>query len=86
MARPRINCALDDDRHPEARRIMGEMRGTMVEAAERFPMPDRFSAVPCPQSPAMIICDEQTGRSARVSLYAYSAVREALTALMGPEQ
>lgn len=80
---PRINCALDEDTHPEWQRRIGEMRGGMVGAAERHPMPDRFSAVPDPDSPAMIICDEATGRSHSVGLYAYGAVREALQALFG---
>ncbi|APZ81825.1 hypothetical protein vBEliSR6L_60 [Erythrobacter phage vB_EliS_R6L] len=83
MARPRINCALDDDRSEPARQIIGEMRGNMVAVAEEQPLPDRFSAVPCPKGPAMIICDEETGRSTRVGLYAYRATREALADLFG---
>lgn len=83
MARPRINCALDARLSEPARREIGEARGSMVDAAERLPLPSQFSAVPCPEGPAMIVCDEVTGRSARVSLYAYGAVRTALTDLFG---
>lgn len=81
MSAPRINCSLDDDRSPEARRIMGEARGQMVAVAESAALPDRFSAVPHPDRPAMIICDEQTGRSTTVGLFAYRAAREALNDL-----
>lgn len=82
---PQINCALDDGCSPYARRAIGELRGSMVVAAEGHPMPDRFSAVPDPDSPAMVICDEATGRSTVVGLYAYGAVREALHNLFGKE-
>lgn len=83
MKRLRLNCALDDHRSEPARKLMGESRGDMLVAAETQPMPDRFSAVPCPNSPAMIICDEQTGRSTSVGLYAYRATRAALQDLFG---
>lgn len=79
----RINNSNDDRMSPAARKAIGESRGNMVDQAEKQPLPDRFSAIPHPDRPAMIICDEQTGRSATVGLYAYRATREALNDLFG---
>lgn len=77
----RMNCSMDARRSPEGQQLIGEMRGSMLVAAEQRPLPDRFSAVPHPDRPAMIVCDETTGRSCTVGLFAYGALREALTDL-----
>jgi hypothetical protein len=68
---------------PELARQLGSMRGGMVAAAEAQPMPPRFSAVPHPDRPAMVVVDEETGRSTTVGLYAYGATRQALQDLFG---
>ena len=78
-----INNSNDDHLSPQARKLIGTMRGDMVERADGQPMPDRFTAIPHPGRPAMIICDEQSGRSTTVGLYAYRAMREALNDLFG---
>lgn len=82
---PRMNCSMDDHRSPEGRQLIGEMRGGMLAAAEANPLPDRFSAVPHPDRPAMIVCDEVTGKSCTVGMFAYGAVRQALTDLFATE-
>lgn len=69
--------------NPELASEVGSLRGGMVAAAERFAMPERFSATPHPDRPAMIVVDGQTGRSTTISLYAYGSFRQGLTELLG---
>jgi hypothetical protein len=72
----------DDARlNPELREQTQTLRGEMADAAERQPMPPRFSAESDPNRPAMIITDAQTGRQTTVPLFAYGEVRAALTEL-----
>lgn len=85
MSRKPIAISGDERLNPALAAQVGSLRGGMVEAAERFALPARFSAVPHPDRPAMVLVDEQTGRSTIVSLYAYGAVRETLTALFGDD-
>lgn len=83
MMATRINNSNDAYLSPYAQQAIGEARGNMVDVAESAALPDRFSAIPHPDRPAMIICDETTGRSTTVGLYAYRATREALNDLFG---
>jgi len=81
---PPIANSADGLLAPALARQLGSLRGGMVEAAEKAPLPARFSAVPHPDRPAMVVVDELTGRSSTVPLYAYGAVRAALTDLVEP--
>jgi hypothetical protein len=85
MAKPRPAIYNRNDRHhsPEGAQLLAGLRGDMVGAAEAVPMPTRFSAIPDPDGPRMIVCDEETGRSIKVGLYAYSELRKALDGLFG---
>ena len=78
-----IATSADARLNPELASQLGSLRGGMVEAAERQGMPTRFSAVPHPDSPAMVIVDEETGRSTTVGLHAYGAARRMLGDLFG---
>ena len=71
----------DDALNPTLAAELGGLRGGMLAAAEARPLPARFSAVPHPDRAAMVVVDEQTGRSTTVGLFAYGALREALTDL-----
>lgn len=75
----------DDRMNPALKAEIGGLRGGMLGAAEKVNCPDRFTMTPDPDNPAMFITDTTTGRKARVSLYAYGAVREVLAELFGQE-
>lgn len=78
-----ISLTGDDHLNHELSANLANMRGGMVQAAETREMPRRFSAVPHPDRAAMVIVDEETGRSTTVGLYAYGATRDALQELFG---
>ena len=59
------------------------VRGGMVEAAEAQSLPNRFDATPHPDHASMILTDIDTGRASIIPLFAYRAVREALSDLFG---
>lgn len=80
---PGIRISGDARKSPGAAHEIAVLRGHLAAHAEATPMPDRFSAIPHPDRPAMVICDEQTGRSAVVGLYAYGAARQMLDDLFG---
>lgn len=82
---PPIFNSMDAGKSAGLAHLLASGRGLMVDAAERQAMPDRFSAIPHPDRPAMIIVDEQTGRSTTVPLHAYGATRAAITALFATE-
>lgn len=65
---------------------IGELRGGMVAAAEKFGLPDRFIAERHAHRPAIVLLDQETGRTSVVPLFAYGAVREMLNDLYGPAQ
>ena len=79
--RPTLRVSSDNRLNPALAAEVGGLRGGMLAAAEARPLPARFSAVPHPDRPAMVVVDEQTGRSTTVGLFAYGALREALTDL-----
>ena len=83
MSARKHEIASDAELNPALADEIGSLRGVMADAAERQAMPSRFTAEPHPERPAMIITDQETGREASVGLYAYSAVREALSDLFG---
>jgi hypothetical protein len=62
---------------------MKALSKSIVTAAEVTPLTDRFGVVEHATRPAMIVVDRMTGKATTVSLYAYGAVREALTELFG---
>lgn len=76
-----ISTSGDARLNPDLALQLAGLRGGMVAAAEREPMPERFSAVPHPDRPAMVIVDENTGRSTTVGLYAYAETRRVLREL-----
>ena len=80
---PGIRISGDARKSPGAAHEIAVLRGHLIATAEATPMPDRFSAIPHPDRPAMIVCDEDTGRSAAVALHAYGELRQALHALFG---
>ena len=71
----------DANLHPKLRAEVGELRGAMVEASEKVPLPKRFKVLPMLSSPSMVIVDKLTKRSTQVPLYAYGAVRKVLAEL-----
>ena len=74
-----------DDRimEPALREEVIGLRGSIVAAARRTPLPDRFTERPHGERPAWIITDQETGREATVPLFAYAPARELLAALFG---
>jgi hypothetical protein len=81
MSQRKHHIDSDRDANPALAAELGTVRGSMCDAAEKFPIPNRFDVIPCEDSPRMIIRDKQTGREARVPLYAYGAIRAALSEL-----
>jgi hypothetical protein len=73
----------DDDCNPQLKEELGGLRGAMVGAANKIPMPERFVAVPAEDSPSMIITDTETGRTLTVGLCDYHGARHALNAFFG---
>ncbi len=73
----------DDSLNPALRKEVQNLRGGILGAAASVPLPSRFVAVPNGDQPGVTITDTMTKRSVTVPLYAYSAVREALTGLFG---
>lgn len=78
---PRHEIASDARKSPQLREELGSLRGGMVQAAEKRPLPARFTAQASPTRPSYTITDSETGKSATVPLFAYGEVREALASL-----
>ncbi|AOG02877.1 hypothetical protein [Bosea sp. RAC05] len=81
---PPFNISIDTLHSPSAAAELGTMRGSMVGAAEKKALPDRFLTVPHAHRPAVIIHDNETGRSTTVSLCDYHGARKLLGDLFGP--
>jgi len=79
-----FNVTMDRKKNPALRQQMGELRGGMIEAAERNHLPERFIESQHPHRPAVRIMDQETGRITTVPLFAYGEVRKALNDLYGP--
>lgn len=62
------------------------LRGGIVGAAEKNPLPARFEVEYSATHPRVIISDKQTGRKVEVPLFGYGVVREVLNTLFGEEQ
>lgn len=78
---PRIHRSRHDSRmNPVLRDQVGELRGTMLDAAERFPMAPGFALEPTDRQSVRIV-HQDSGRSYEVSLYAYGATRKAFSEL-----
>lgn len=84
LAPETFNTSYDSRYSREAGVAIGRARGEIVASAEKTALPDRFIAEKHAHTPAMIIHDSETGRSASVPLYAYEGVRDALNSLFGP--
>lgn len=69
--------------NPTLRDELGFLRGGMIRAAERTPMPNRFSAEAHDSRPAVVVTDAHTGRKTTVALCNYQGVRQALNELLG---
>ena len=70
--------ALNKELQDEVDGIQGCIKG----AANKNPMPERFTAVSHPDgTPAMLLTDTVTGRTTSVSLYGYGPVRQTLNDL-----
>ena len=78
-----MSISTDADLTPALASEVGGLRGLIADTALEQPMPDRFTAKPHADRPAMIVTDSETGRSTTVGLYAYRAVRESLQDLFG---
>jgi hypothetical protein len=61
------------------------LQSSILDAAERHPVPDRFVITPAASMPRMHILDMVTGRSSQVPLYAYGEVRRVLADLFGED-
>ena len=68
----------DDRLNPQLAQQLSSLRGGLIETAEIQVMPERFTASPHPDRPAMILIDTVMGNSATISLFAYREVRKAL--------
>ena len=77
----RYRVSEDAALHPTLQEQLGVLRGGMVDAAEEFHLPPRFTARPHADRPAFIVTDTQTGRATEVGLYAYGDLRQALADL-----
>jgi hypothetical protein len=75
----------DKRMNPALKEEVTTMRGSILDQAEKSPLPDRFTLTNHPDRPAMIITDTQSNRSVTVSLFAYREVREALYTLFNEE-
>ena len=65
----------------DLRREIIPLRGSIVAAAERLPVPSRFEVRPHPDASAIVITDAATGREITVPLFAYGEVRRVLDGL-----
>lgn len=79
-----MRISSDSKKNPALAGELSSLRGDMVAAAEKAPLPERYDARPHPDQPAMIILDHDTGRTTVVPIFAYGAVRQALADLQGP--
>ncbi len=79
-----FNTSMDARNSRGVAAIHGNMRGSIVAAAEDVPLTDRFLLTQHAHLPAMIIYDNETGRSSTVALCNYRGVRQALQDLFGP--
>lgn len=59
-----------------------DIKSCITGAANKNPMPERFTAVNHPDgTPAMLLTDNVTGRTTSVALYGYGPVRQTLNDL-----
>lgn len=76
---PRIHRTRTDARlNPALQEQVGTLRGSMLDAAERHPLPPGFVVEPMDRPSARLV-HEESGRSHVVPFYAYSAVRKAFS-------
>jgi len=69
--------------NPRLRKQIQGLRGMIVGAAELHSVPKRFKITPDPTHPRMDITDRTTGKTSKISLYAYGQVRKLLSDLFG---
>lgn len=75
----------DFNKNPELKNDLGEVRGSIVENANKVPIPERFQVTPDESLPKMWIKDTTTGNEVAVGIFAYAEVRRVLNALF-PEE
>lgn len=78
-----FNTSMDASHSESGAAILGQMRGSMVAAAESVRLPERFLVTQHAHRPAMIISDLETGRSSTVALCDYRGALELLSDLFG---
>jgi hypothetical protein len=87
MSRRKLfNVRPDQKFSPENQRKIGRIRGGMVDAAERNPLPARFVVRQHEFKPHVIILDRETGQEASVALCDYYGARKLLNDLFGEHQ
>jgi hypothetical protein len=64
----------DTQKNPELRKQLGELRGAMVVAANKTPLPAHFKVTPDLFNPSMRISDTRTDKAVLVPLFAYREV------------
>lgn len=78
-----MKITTDAGLNPKLANEVQGLRGMMLGAATKNPLPDRFVVEPHASRPAMIITDTVTGKTSTVPLFAYGEVRATLTDLFG---
>lgn len=75
--------AIDDTKSPALASQLQGIRGGMVGAAEKMPLPSRFAVTPCTDAPRLTIRDIETGRETTIGLCDYYGARKVLGDLFG---
>jgi hypothetical protein len=84
MARKRTyRVTADASLHPVLQGDLAALRGGMLGAAEKHPLPSRFTVRPDADAPRILVADTQTGRTSLIGLCDYYGVRQLLHDLFG---
>jgi hypothetical protein len=75
-----MKISTDEKLNPRLRGHVQTLRGSMVEALNKNPLPQRFTQTEHPDQPAVIIKDSVTGRELTVGLCDAHGARKALAA------
>jgi hypothetical protein len=76
----------DESLHPVLQHQLAMLRGGMLGAAEKSPLPARFTTRPDADRPAIFITDTRSGRSTLVGLCDYHGARQALHDLFAEDE
>lgn len=74
---------IDDTKSPALAAELQAVRGGMVGAAEKNPLPARFTVTPRTDRPCLTIRDTETGRETTIGLCDYYGARKVLGDLFG---